>query len=193
MSNYDTPGPLDGAIDETVRDMMHLDPRPGLRHRVAGSIGSRPQPAARFRAGFAWAAGAAAVVIGLLVFQSPEPVQPVATPQIATTSPAVSAPAPAPPLVEITPPVAAPVPAPAVRPRREPSPASIFGAPTGQVAAASLAAGVAEPFTGTPPAPGEQDPLPGALAGAAPITVVPIQVERITIVPLSVSALPIRH
>ena len=31
-------GRLDHAIDRAVRDMMQVDPRPGLRHRVANRL-----------------------------------------------------------------------------------------------------------------------------------------------------------
>ncbi len=53
MSNYDKPGSLDGAIDEAVRVMMQVDPRPGLRNRVVRSIGAPPPRRRALQFGFA--------------------------------------------------------------------------------------------------------------------------------------------
>jgi hypothetical protein len=191
MSNFDRPGSLDGAIDDAVREMMQVDPRPGLRQRVAGSIGARPQHRASFRHGFAWAASFAVVaIVSALLFRSPEPSQPVHPPQVAVAPPAVPAsPQAGPQAVE-----ARPTAPPRVPPRRDPAPESIFGPRANRVAAASVAPSV--PVT---PAPAGADaivdlpPIPGALPPITPIGVAPIHVTPIAITPLSVSALSHRR
>lgn len=191
MSNYDTPGSLDGAIDDAVREMMQVDPRPGLRQRVAGSIGARPQQRAGLRLGFAWAASLAVVaIVSVLLFRSPEPSQPVHPPQVAVAPPAVPAsPQAGPQAVEAL--RTAP---PRVTQRRDPAPESIFGPRANRVAAASVAPSV--PAT---PAPADADalvdlpPLPWALPRITPIGVAPIHVTPIAITPLSVSALSHRR
>jgi hypothetical protein len=191
MSNYDTPGSLDGAIDDVVREMMQVDPRPGLRQRVAGSIGARRQRTDGFRLGLAWAASLAVVaIVSVLLFRSPEPSQPVHPPQVAVAPPAVPAsPQAGPQAVE------ARRTAPArVTQRRDPAPESIFGPRADRVAAASVA-----PSVTATTAPADADAIvdlpsfPGALPRITPIGVAPIHVTPLAITPLSVSALSHRR
>lgn len=191
MSNYDRPGPLDGAIDDAVREMMQLDPRPGLRHRVAGAIGARPPHEGGFRVGLAWAAALAVVgLASVLLLRSPEPAAPVTPPQVAAAPPAAvpALPAAGPQAIE------APPPAPrAAVGQREPAPESIFGPRADRVAAASVrdATGVPEPAdsraSAAPALP--RVPAPG-LAPLAPIRVSPIELSPLAIEPLTVGALP---
>jgi hypothetical protein len=191
MSNYDKPGSLDGAIDDAVREMMQVDPRPGLRQRVEGSIGSRPQQRTGLRLGFAWAASFAVVaIVSVLLFRSPEPSQPVHPPQVAVAPPAVPAsPQVGPRAVEARRPAP-----PRVTRRRDPAPESIFGPRANRVTAASVA-----PSAPVTPTPADADaivdlpPSPWALPRITPIGVIPIHVTPISITPLSVSALSHRR
>ena len=73
MSSYDKPGSLDGIIDEAVREMMQVDPRPGLRHRVARSISARPQRTHGFRIGLATLAVAMVILAAMLVWRTSPP------------------------------------------------------------------------------------------------------------------------
>lgn len=192
MSSYDKPGSLDGAIDEAVREMMQVDPRPGLRHRVARSISAPPQRRRGFRMGFAALAVAMVVLASMVVWRSSRPETPVHAPQVAETTPAVPAsPLAGPQAVAAPMPTPVPVPAPTRRGRRsEPSPEAIFGPRSGRVAAASI-----------PPAPIESPAaetwielpsISGDPAAIAPIRIEPIRVTPLTIQPLVVGALPRR-
>ena len=191
MSNYDKLGSLDGAIDDAVREMMQVDPRPGLRQRVAGSIGSRPHQRAGLRLGFAWAASFAVVaIVSALLFRSPEPSPPVRPPQVAVAPPAV----PASPQVGPQAVDARRTAPPRVTRRRDPAPESIFGPRANRVAAASVAPSA--PITQTPAdadAIVDLPSIPGALPRLTPIGVAPIHVMPISITPLSVSALSHRR
>jgi hypothetical protein len=191
MSNYDKPGSLDGAIDDAVREMMQLDPRPGLRQRVAGSIGSRPRQRTGLRLGFALAASFAVVaIVSGLLFRSPEPSQPAQPPQVTVAPPAVPAsPQVGPQAVDVR--RTAP---PRVTRRRDPAPESIFGPRANRVAAASV-----PPSAAITPNPADADVIvdppsvPGTLPRITPIGVAPIRVTPISITPLSVSALSHRR
>jgi hypothetical protein len=87
---------VDRAIDRAVRDMMQIDPPPGLRRRVLSRLES---PAARRTfslAPYAWAAAALMIlVIGMIAARDRTlaPAGPVATSQSVQTA---AAPAPAP-------------------------------------------------------------------------------------------------
>jgi hypothetical protein len=191
MNSYDKPGSLDGAIDEAVREMMHMDPRPGLRQRVAGSIGARSQRTDGLRLGLAWAASLAAVgIVSVLVFRSPVAPPPVVSPRVAEVPPAVSdIPQAEPQAAEATRTTPA-------RPRRrqDPAPESIFGPRANRLTAASVPAAVPPPLRG-----GDVDDAmvlhmpanPGGLPRITPIGVTPIHVAPIAIEPLSVS--PLSH
>ena len=192
MSNFDKPGRLDGAIDDAVREMMQVDPRPGLRHRVAGAIDAGPRQSGGFRASLALAAALTLVVIGWLgVSRSSESVQPVAAPQTVTVPSAVPAIPPAgPQTVDSSSPRAA------VSTSRRPTPApeSIFGARSPRVSAASVA-------LAAPAGPALEDgdamvlpfSVPGGLPAIPPIALAPIRVVPLAIEPLTVSALSHRR
>jgi hypothetical protein len=189
MSDYDKAGSLDGAIDDAVRQMMQVDPRPGLRQRVAGSIGARPQRADSFRRGFAWAASLAVVaIVSVLLLRSPEQAQPVLTPQMAEAPPAAPASPQAGPQAVAAPRTAAG----RAAHRRDPAPEAIFGPRANRVVAASVPTGVPSlSSTSDPDVMIAMPPVPGGLPPIAPIGMAPIQVAPIAIEPLSVS--PISH
>ena len=190
MSNYDKSGPLDSAIDEAVRELMQIDPRPGLRHRVGASIRSQSeQERRRFGAGFAWAAAVAVVVLAtVFLLRSPEPSRPEVAPQVVAgppVAPAVAPPAPAS--------AESPIQTPPTKARRSaPSPESIFGPRTTRVAATSV------PLVDLPPR-GTGDPLdepflvPGAVPAIAPISIAPLWIAPLTIDPLTLGSLPVRR
>ena len=142
MSSYDKPGPLDGAIDQAVREMMTIDPRPGLRRRVTNTIKipSRRSPGLRF--GLAALGVVMAALLSIVVWRQSEPARPVHAPQVAATAPAAPAtPLAGPQAVETAPPAASA--AAPVRPRPKattpaPTPESIFGPRQGRVAATSV-------------------------------------------------------
>lgn len=198
MSNHDTPGRLDGAIDDAVREMMALDPKPGLRHRVVGAIQSRHAShgsvgrAGGFRIGLGVAAALAVVVLGSLVLlRSPEPARSASV----TQTVAVAAAPPVPPPAGAQP--AEPPPAAPVRTTRRPDPApeSIFGPRAARVTATSLPLTVALPAVTGTELEGALAPQlsPGALAVIAPIALAPIRVAPLVIEPLTVNALPNRR
>lgn len=188
MTKYDKPGPLDGAIDDAVREMMQVDPRPDLRRRVTGAIGARPRRVDGVRLGLVWAASLAAVAVAsVMLFRSPEPAQPVLAPQAAEASRAMSAPPTAEPAA-----AAAPRTARTRAPRpRDPAPESIFGPRADRVAAASVPVGTPEtsPAAADDAVTLDSAPVPGGLPRIAPIGLIPIQVAPIAIEPLSVSAI----
>ena len=141
MSSYDKPGPLDGAIDQAVREIMTIDPRPGLRRRVTNTIKipSRRAPGLRF--GLAALGVVMVALLSIVVWRQSEPARPVHAPQVAATAPAAPAtPLAGPQAVETPPGASAAAP---VRPRPKattpaPTPESIFGPRQGRVAATSL-------------------------------------------------------
>lgn len=137
MSSYDKPGPLDGAIDEAVRKMTAVDPRPGLRRRVTHAISAPPRRTYGFRFGLATLALVMVALVSIMLWRPSTPARPVHAPQVAVTAPAAPAPPLAgPPAVQApVPPAAAPV---RPRPRAMPAPESIFGPRQDKVAAASV-------------------------------------------------------
>lgn len=193
MNHYDKAGALDGAIDAAVREMMRVDPRPGLRQRVTRAIGPRRQPVGGFRAGLAWAAALTIVAAGsVLVLRSPEPAQPPAISRGVTAPPAAPAvPSTVPHAAAVVPPPGTPR---APAPRREPAPESIFGPRADRVAAASLPSPGAS--GGAPPVAESVVPAtetPGGVPAIAPIVLTPIQVAPIAVEPLSVSPVRLRR
>ena len=142
MSSYDKPGPLDGAIDQAVREMMTIDPRPGLRRRVTNSIKIPSHRAPGLRFGLAALGVVMAALLSIVVGRQSDPARPVHAPQVAVTAPAAPAtPLAGPQAIEPLPPaVSAPE---LARPRAKattpaPTPESIFGPRQGRVAAASV-------------------------------------------------------
>lgn len=191
MSNYDQPSGLDAAIDETVREMVQRDPRPGLRRRVTGEIRPRGARYAALRFGFGWAAAVAMLLVAAAVFilKTPQPSQPVDAPQVAVAPPAVPVSPPAGPQADVTPSPAPP--AVSAKPR-EASPEEIFGPRSQRVGAASLPS-PAVTARETPADPvRRQVPVLFSMAAILPITVAPIHVAPIVIEPLVIRALETR-
>ena len=188
MTSYDKPGPLDGAIDRAVREMMVVDPRPGLRHRVAHAIKAPPRRAYGFRFGLAALGLVMVALVSIMVWRPSNPARPVPAPQVAATAPA----APATPLAGSqaaeapVPPALAPVPA-RPRPRAMPTPESIFGPRRGQVAAASVpptrAASAADAFWLNVPVDAAR------WSAMTPLTFQPMMVVPLAIQPLLVGSL----
>ena len=188
-------GRLDRAIDRAVRDMVQVEPRPGLSRRVADRL-ERPVAGS-----FGWLPAvttAATLVVLLTAFALYEPPVEDQAPATRITS-ATPSPAMLPrpePTPESTTVPAAPVPSPAARaaaPRQRVAPrrtsASIFGEPTGRVSAADIgSAPDAAPLdSGTDI---ELAAVPSALVPMAPIMIAPIRLAPITLSPLTVNARP---
>jgi hypothetical protein len=183
-------GRLDDAIDRAVRGMMQIDPRPGLRHRVAGQLHAPARRVAWILPTFAAAALCAIVVVAIVLLRSPI-TRPVLEPQVAVAQPGVPT---APPARATEPRVvaAAPGPPPAPTPRRRSQPDGIFGTQHGRISAASLRAET--PAVAAPVLESSEPAVdPGGLPPFAAIAVRPIEMTPIAIAPLSVSALPIRR
>ena len=192
MSNYDKPGSLDGAIDEAVRVMTQVEPRPGLRNRVVQSIRA-PRPRRRaLQFGFAALALAMIVLASVLILRRPDLAAPVPATQVADTTPAAPVTLIAGPQAVETP-VTPSAPAPsAVAPRRrtEPTPESIFGPRRDRIAATSV--------PNAPAASRLEGPwleFAGSAAGRvalSPISLAPIQVVPLAIQPLLAGSRPVR-
>ena len=185
MSSYDKPGPLDGAIDQAVREMMTIDPRPGLRRRVTNTIKipSRRAPGLRFDLA---ALGVAMVaLLSIVVWRQSEPARPVHAPQVAATAPAAPAtPLAGPQAVETAPPAASA--AAPVRPRPKattpaPTPESIFGPRQGRVAATSV------PSRNAASAAAFWEEIPADAARWSAMT--PIMFQPMMVVPLAIQPL----
>jgi hypothetical protein len=183
-------GRLDAAIDRAVRGMVQVDPRAGLRHRVAARLNT-PEPRSWWTLP---ALATAALCVALLVFWMTARVDvpvPVAPGEIASNAAPPAAPQAAPQLVP--PPVDAPAASrvtPAERPRRVPEP--IFGQPRGRISAASIERPAPRIRT-LPVEIASDEPAMGTAIGyPAAIVISPIVLEPIAITPLGISALPIR-
>jgi hypothetical protein len=183
--------PLDLAIDRAVRDMMQVDPAPGLRRRVL----SRLQPASSQRPPlalrFGWMAVGVAVVLAALIYTSnrstaPAAVDPASSQATTVLPPARDADGVSPPAAIVAPT------APRVRPRGTheaiamPRVANVFG-PSARTAAA---AATAESDDIMWPTPSAAPPDSGALAPLAipPLTAAPIETPPIVIAPLQTAA-----
>ena len=197
-------GRLDHAIDRAVRDMMQVDPRPGLGHRVANRLAEIDASGTGWPVAFAFGrrsallATAAAVVLVLAAFvllRDPIPgpetdvveATPAASPVAASPSlPRVSGPAPA---AE----QAGAVPAPRVDSPTAPSiPRArdgIFGERTGRIRAANIPAG---PSAAAADADLLVEPaLPlvdGGIQPLEPIAIEPIRLAPLMIHPITLSA-----
>jgi hypothetical protein len=188
MSN-ETGGRLDEAIDRAVRGIMQVDPRPGLRNRVAERLHA---PARRNWTVPAFAAVAAmiALVVALGVLRTPE-TRPPAEPRVVSAPPAAPAVPPSSPQAEPAPQnTSGPLPGRSERLRLRTT-ESIFGPRTGRISAASLASDAAaddvpEAAAELP----ESQLLPAAIAPISPIVIAPITVPPIRIQPLTLG--PVR-
>jgi hypothetical protein len=189
MHSNEDRGPLDSAIDRAVRGMMQVDPRPGLRHRVAGRLEAPARRASWMLPAAAAAALLGVVVVSSVLFRAPG-APPASQPQMAISPGTRLDAGPTVPVPVPVQPVAGAPRSPARQ--RPPRVEAEFGPRRDRVAAANV-----EPVAAIAPAPGvsaayEPPPFTGALAPLAPILIAPIEVEPITIAPLTVSTLPIR-
>ncbi len=158
MSNDDrAESALDRAIDHTVREMMHVDPRPGLRQRVLHRLNDRPQRTGWLGVGALATAATFAVVLFAVTIDRPSEPQPASPGQVAVQPSGPGAFPPEPPAADEKP---AATPAPVETATRvEPKPEAIFGPRTDRVRGAST------------PGPGASDPL----RPIGPIAVPPLQ------------------
>jgi len=192
-------GRLDRAIDRAVRDMVQVDPQPGLRHRVADRIQTgHPGTGRSWRTYSVWPALATAAALVIVVTAFALLRAPVVTPpeaQVADMVPATAAAAPptpttAPPEPTVTPPPAprrsatAPGRASAPANRTPSAPGGLFGGRTGRVSAANLAPTI------PPEVESVVEPLPGGLAPLAPISIERIKVAPLAVRPVTINALP---
>lgn len=164
MSNDDRgESTLDRAIDHAVREMMHVDPRPGLRQRVLHRLNDRPQRGTWLRVGALATAATLAVVLFATTIERRSELQPASPGQVAVQSSAPGALPPEPPTADEKPETASPPPVETAT-RAEPKPESIFGPRTDRVRGAST------------PNPEVTDPL----RPAGPIAVSPLQSQGST-------------
>lgn len=181
-------GRLDRAIDRAVRDMVQVDPRPGLSDRVEERL---LLPGSVFHRGLlvpALAAAAAIVVLlgaaGLLRSPAPATAPPAAIAQAPAISPAPEAGAP--------PDVSAPepaLPAPRVAPRGARAPRNIFGSRSDRISAANV--DIAPAVADTEAVPVDDAPFAdGGMPPLSPIAITPIRLTPIAVSPVTVNALP---
>jgi hypothetical protein len=158
MSNDDRgASTLDRVIDHAVREMMHVDPRPGLRQRVLHRLNDRPQRGGWLGVGaLATAATLAVILVGITI--DPSEPQPASPGQVAVQSSAPGALPPEPPTADEKPETVPPAPVETAT-RAEPTPESVFGPRTDRVRGAST------------PGPEVTDPL----RPVGPIAVSPLQ------------------
>ena len=186
--------PLDRAIDRAVREMMQVDPAPGLRRRVLARLQPATAQRAPFALRFGWVAAMVAVVIAALIYATnrstrPAGVDPVSSQATSEPQPArETATATAPPE-----PAAAPT-TPRIRTphgTREaiamPRVGNVFG-PSSRGAAAAAAADGGDVTWATPSA--VRPPERGDLAPLAisPLAAPPIETPPIVIAPLQTAA-----
>ena len=181
--------PLDRAIDRAVREMVQVDPPPGLRRRVLSRLDADTRPAARITVRYAWAAAAFVVVLAAVMFTRGRPDAPVAAVPVASQAAVVPAPAPEVRPVAPQPPAAAPRATPR-RATREAIPmprvSNVFGPRSRGVTAASDSGAEA---IRTPPASSASE-QPGAVPPlvSPPLTAAPIETPAIVIPPLTTAA-----
>ncbi|HVL66079.1 MAG TPA: hypothetical protein VM364_02325 [Vicinamibacterales bacterium] len=176
---------FDRAIDAALRDMVEVDPRPGLGRRVLRRMDRRRTPvprAAWLRAAIAGGAALALLTVALLTFRSAG-VQPVDPPQVVTQPPAAPAIPHAEPRAADTRPVVAAPPG-----RRQPAPEAIFGERRDRVSAATVSAR-------EPVAAGDEQamPLGGFSTGGRPpeTAIAPLAVPpEILIRPIELAPIP---
>ena len=92
--------PLDRAIDRAVREMMHVDPPPGLRRRVLSRLQTQGAERRLFVPRYAWGAAALVILVVAVMFTRDarrEPAAVIAQPSVAageSTTPRESSAAP---------------------------------------------------------------------------------------------------
>jgi len=175
-----SPSRLDHAIDRAVRDMMHVDPRPGFRRRVLAHLGPEPtHSSVRSRFVFAAAALAVLVLAVMVVVSNRHSDAPRAVAQ-REASPAQDAPRPAAPATTAVQaaPLRKPTPGGTTEPIRMPRVANVFGDRKRAAAATSIETDTVWPVS---PAATHPDPPSGPaplvippLDGPAPIVIAPL-------------------
>ena len=177
-------GRLDNAIDRAVRGMMQVDPRPGLRHRVAERLHRPARRSLWIVPAFGTAALAVGIVAAALFMRSPQPQPALDHPVASVPSPVLPAPAPRRAATPETP--APPGSARTAAARAE----SIFGPRRDRVSAASVA--ITERPAAALPGAGASD-LSAELPAFPPIAIPPIELPPIAVSPLIVSPVTIRR
>lgn len=196
-------GRLDHAIDRAVQEMVQVDPRPGLRLRVANRLAAVEASTAAWPMMFAFGrraailSTAAAVVLLLATFGWLREPTPRPEADVVGTGPA-SAPAaaPSPPTVSSVAPDPGPVaaaPAPRVASPNAaslpPARTGIFGEPTGRIRAANVPAHRDDVATDEDLVIEPALPLvDGGIQPLEPITIEPIRLAPLTIRPVTLSA-----
>jgi hypothetical protein len=182
--------PLDRAIDRAVREMVQVDPPPGLRRRVLSRLDAAKRPSARITVRYAWAAAAFVIMIAAVMFTRERPDAPVTTVPVASQTAVVPAPTPETRRPIVVPPPPTTPRATASRITREAIPmprvTNVFGAPSRGVVAASdsgVEAIVTSPAASTPEPPGA---VPALVI--PPLTAAPIETPAIVIPPLTSAA-----
>jgi hypothetical protein len=180
-------GKLDVAIDRAVRQMMAVDPPPGLRRRVLARLKQPDASAWGFLPRFAMACGALAVIVLAVVMMRPGGVAPAQESTLVSTT--ALQPEPAPPVVAEAPPSTLAPPAAVPGPRSEPLPpppqmAEVFGTRDARIAAATVAdLPLDDPFTPeTEPGTTFRSPISG---------LPPLRIEDLQVLPLQVPPLRI--
>jgi hypothetical protein len=169
---------IDDAIDRAVREIMSVEPRPGLRGRVLTRIERGRAPAGWPRLAGALALAAAALV--MLVWMRPAPV-PTPQSQSASREPVTPVQPPVPPSAAQPPTRPATADRPATRPRAAALPDRPLFPARGVVAAATIADVVVDPADAAAPAPAIENPVAAPAIGVESIMIAPVNVERIVI------------
>ena len=181
---------IDDEIDRVVRDLVELDPMPGLRRRVLSRL-ERTDSTFEFGPRVFVPVGVLLVLlIGVLVWR---PNATPSTPQVVAQNPASASPPAAatrpttPALSQLTAPEVKPVPRVT---RAVTAPKAVFGPPSGRVTATSLAgrsaARSAAVLADAVPRPGTREDVPAFTPIAiAPIRIVPLELQRLSVPPLS--------
>lgn len=197
-------GRLDHAIDRAVREMVQVDPRPGLRHRVANRLTQADASGAAHLAIFAvlqryaGIAAAAALLIAAAVFgllRGPEPGPEVEVVESTPVTSPVAAEPSQPPVTESQPVIepagvaaAEAVPPPATSPI-PPARDGIFGERNGRIRAANLPADRADVAADADLLIEPALPLvDGGIQPIEAITIEPIRLAPLTIRPVTLSA-----
>ena len=150
---------LDRAIDHAVHQMMHVDPRPGLRQRVLHRLNDRPS-----RRGWMGLGAVATAAMMVLVFATTidrrSETQPADPHQVAVQSSATAGALPPDPQTADDKRDAPPAPPVETPKRSEPTPESIFGPRSSQVRGASTPAGPQAQGAAAKPQPKEDRAAP---------------------------------
>jgi hypothetical protein len=166
---------LDAAIDRAVRDMMHVDPRPGFRRRVLARLDPERVRSSAFSRVALTGTALAILILAVMVIVSDRRSELPPTLVQREASPAPTVPQPATPARQ-TPPARQRVPS--LTRERIPMPrvTNVFGNGRSGVAAAAVDADA----VWTAPAPPLREELPGELA---PLVIPPIEPPAPLVIP----------